>query len=117
MRKKGITRTDILFLSISFFAIVFVWVASNVFHEWVTTTISEDLQLQIIPIAPKFDTATIDKLKERQRVDPLFNLVETPVASAPAEETETPTEEVITIPEEGQPEEEVIIIEEEPPTP
>ena len=77
---------DILFLSISFFAIVVLWIASNLYHTWVTTTISDDLQLQIVPIAPKFDTATIEKLKTREKIDAILELNNTKVASSGAED-------------------------------
>jgi hypothetical protein len=89
MRKGHVTRMDILFLSISMFAMVAMWIAFNIYHEWVTTTISEDLQMQIVPIQPKFDTATLDKLKTRSNPVPLFELggVITTTGSESADQT------------------------------
>lgn len=84
MRPSHITQNDFLFLSLSIFIIIAVWIGSNIYHAWVTTTISENLQLQIIPIEGRFDTATIDNLKKRKIVQPLFaagSLVATPTAS------------------------------------
>src|ERR1041385_6278665 len=85
MRKKYITQTDILFLSISFFMIVFLWIGFNLYHAYATSTISKDLQMQIVPIAPKFDTATLDKLKTRQQIVPLLELDTTQQASSAAQ--------------------------------
>ena len=84
MRSSRITQKDILFLSASFFAIVVAWIAFNLYHTYVTTTISEDLQMQIIPIGPKFDTETIDALKSREKINPLFQLSSDEEASVPA---------------------------------
>jgi hypothetical protein len=83
MRHTRITQKDVLFLSISFFTIVAAWVAFSLYHSYVTTTISEDLQMQILPINPKFDTATIEALKSRKKVTPLFE-VNPAEASTPA---------------------------------
>ena len=87
MRGGHVTRMDVLFLAISFFAIVALWIASNLYHEWVTTTITEDLQMQIIPIQAKFDTTTIDRLKTRNKTIPLFELDATTTSSEAADQT------------------------------
>lgn len=57
--------------TVSIFFVTAVWIASNLYHAWATSTISADLQLQILPIDPTFDTATIDSLKNRSHVEPL----------------------------------------------
>lgn len=84
MRSSRITQKDVLFLSISFFVIIVAWIAFSLYHTYVTTTISEDLFLQITPINPKFDTATIKTLKSRQKIAPLFELTPDQQASVPA---------------------------------
>src|SRR5882724_3666224 len=70
MRNKHVTQNDIIFLSGSLFVIVFLWIGSNLYHAWVTSTISPDLQIQIVPISPTFDTDVIDQLKNRTTVLP-----------------------------------------------
>lgn len=102
MRQSHITQKDVLFLSASFFAVVVAWVAFSLYHSYVTTTISEDLQIQIAPIDPKFDKATIEALKSREKIVPLFELSSDPQASTPAllqpeeiEPTSAPIEESI----------------------
>lgn len=116
MKRQGrITQKDILFLSISFFAIVVAWIAFSLYHSYVTTTISESLQMQIISIAPTFDTATIDALKSREQIKPLFELASEQQASSPAlleQEEITPTPEPIEEPLEEL--DETILIEEVP---
>jgi len=73
MRKNRVTQRDILFLSLSLFILVTVWVAFNLYHAWVTSTISSDLQIQIIPIEPNFDTDTLHTLESRKKIVPLFS--------------------------------------------
>ncbi len=84
MKYSHITQKDVLFLSASFFGVVAAWIAFSLYHTYVTTTISEDLQIQIVPIDPKFDTATIETLKSREKITPLFQLSSDPQASTPA---------------------------------
>lgn len=71
MRKKTSTRKDLLFLSGSSFIVVAAWVGFNIYHSWVTTTITPELQIQITPINPDFDMMTLDKLKTRKQVVPV----------------------------------------------
>lgn len=63
-------QKDILFIFISSFVVVAAWVGFNLYHKWVTTTISPDLQIQINPIESSFDRDTIEKLKTRNRISP-----------------------------------------------
>lgn len=74
MKLKKITQMDILYLSISMFVIVVIWIGFSLYHNYVTSTISEDLQLKITPIDGSFDTATIQKIKSRVNVVPLYQL-------------------------------------------
>lgn len=112
MKKRHITQIDVLFLTISMFVMVVLWIVFNLYHKWVTTTISPDLQMQIIPIAPKFDVDTINKLKTREQIEPIFELSDTPQASSPAEENTSETLQLS--PTETQPTQENTLIE---PTP
>ncbi len=45
------------------FMTVFVWIGLTIYHTRVTSTVSQDLQKQVEPIAPQFDTAVIQALK------------------------------------------------------
>jgi hypothetical protein len=75
-KKNNKTLKDILFLFISSFVLVVAWVGFSIYHKMVTTTISEDLQIQIKPIDPYFDSETIQKLKARAVIVPLYQLPE-----------------------------------------
>ena len=86
---KGIRQKDILFLSISFFIVVFLWIGFNLYHVWATSTITEDVQSQMTPIEATFDTNTIRELKNRESVTPLYEL--SGEASSPAATTATPS--------------------------
>lgn len=70
--KQNRAQKDILYISISIFVLVVLWIGFNLYHAYVTSTIAPDLQLQIAPIDPKFDTEIINKLKTREKIAPLY---------------------------------------------
>jgi len=70
--RKQKTQKDILFILISSFIMVVLWIGFNIYHIWITSTISQDIQLQLTPIAPNFDPATIQQLKTRENINPSF---------------------------------------------
>lgn len=74
MRKKTSPIKDILFLAISSFIVVAAWIGFNLYHTYVTSTITPELQTSITPITPEFDMVTINKLKFRNQVIPLNSL-------------------------------------------
>lgn len=65
---------DILLLLISIFIIIVAWIIFNIYHSAATSTISKTLNINILPISPNFDTKTIDKLKTRKAVSPIYSL-------------------------------------------
>lgn len=66
-------QKDILFLAISSFALIVLWIIFNVYHNVVTSTISQSLIVQIAPIKPDFDIKTIENLKQRKQVTPVYS--------------------------------------------
>lgn len=67
-------KNNLLFLSIAIFFLVFAWIVFNIYHNSVKSTIPQTLNVQIMPINPNFDTQTLNKLKNRQKVTPIFEL-------------------------------------------
>jgi len=65
-------RKDILFILWLTFLTVAAWIGFNIYHIIVTSTIDEELQIQILPIKPEFDMGTIENLKKRQVVEPMY---------------------------------------------
>ncbi len=90
-------KNDILLILVPTFLCVVAWIGFSIYDNIVTSTISEPLNMQIIPINPKFDTDTINNLKKRNNVTPLYQLGVTvenevaPIASPTATITPTPT--------------------------
>lgn len=76
-------QTDILFVLISSFIVVASWIGFNLYHKWATSTISTDIQAQIIPIDPNFDEETVAAIKKRKKVVPVNQLKGSPVAASP----------------------------------
>jgi hypothetical protein len=64
-------QREFLFISLSFFILTLAWVGFNLYHIRVVSTISPDLQMQIVPISPNFDLNIINNLKKRQQINPL----------------------------------------------
>lgn len=67
MREK-----DLFYLVLSSFILTALWVGSNIYHAFATSTISDVLQVQIAPISPNFDPRIIQNLKKRERITPIF---------------------------------------------
>nr|MBI5455637.1 hypothetical protein [Candidatus Levybacteria bacterium] len=65
-------KKDLVILLSSIFIFVFIWIVFNIYHNSISSTIPEAINAQLFFIAPNFDTKTIDKLKKRQSVTPIF---------------------------------------------
>jgi hypothetical protein len=83
VHKQHNRHKDILFILISSFVVVVAWVGFNIYHVYITSTISEELQMQLTPIDGSFDTTIIQNLKSRERVNPSFEKQTTASQSAP----------------------------------
>lgn len=107
--KKNRAQKDILYISISSFVLVVIWIGFNIYHAAVSSTIAADLQLEINPINPNFNQGTIQRLKRRTKIDPVYQLgsssarAATPTPSpiptisttpAPTDEQEIPLTEI-----------------------
>lgn len=79
-------QRDIVTLVVPFFTLIVLWIIFSVYHNSVTSTIPETLNIQITPISPAFDEKAISDLKKREKILPSF---ETPVSSLSAAETAT----------------------------
>ena len=76
-KKHQSRRKDILFILISSFVVVVAWIGFNIYHIYITSTISEEVQVQLTPIDGRFDTEIIQNLKSRNRIAPAFEKQET----------------------------------------
>lgn len=105
-------QRDTLFIFISCFLLVLAWIAFSVYNAIATSTISDTLSVQIAPIDPTFDTATIDRLKNRVHIDPLYQTTQsailTPTLVPSAAPTLTPSE-TQTLPGEPSPTQQPIV--------
>lgn len=81
-------QKDIIVILLMLFVFVTVWIGSNIYHNVVRSTISITTSQDMSFIAPTFDTKAIDKLKQRQKINPSFELesiVPTPGPTLPPE--------------------------------
>lgn len=89
-------QKDILTIVILLFIFVLVWIGESIYRSGASSTISETTSKDIAPIAPTFDTKTIDKLKERQKIIPSFeleNIFPTPIVLPPLKNSPQNTSE------------------------
>ena len=67
-------RRDVLMILIPTFIFVVAWVLFSIYHNAKTSTISESVNAEIKQISPNFDTKTIDALKKRETVNPIYDI-------------------------------------------
>jgi hypothetical protein len=79
--KKYRIQKDLVFLTSSLFIIVCLWIALSVYDAFVTSTINETLQTQIVPINGKFDVLTIEKIRNRMNIVPDYSLPQSSVSA------------------------------------
>jgi hypothetical protein len=86
-------QKDILLILVPSFIVVVAWIIFNIYHSSVSSTISENLNMQIIPISPLFDQKTISAIKKRQQFEPIYQTNTT--ASIAASPTPQPSPSVL----------------------
>lgn len=64
-------RRDTLLLSILTLVTSLAWIAFDVYHASVDTTIAPDVEQRLVPITPRFDRQLLQKINQRENVDPL----------------------------------------------
>ncbi len=74
-------QKDILLLLIPSFIVIVAWIAFSIYHSSVASTITPIVDIQIAPITPAFDTATISQLKQRANVSPIYEVQNIPSPS------------------------------------
>ena len=82
-------QKDILFI-LAFTAFSAMgWVGFSIHHNFATSTISKDLNANIIPISPDFDLQIIDSLKKREHTTALFEFkTQVPQEASPSGKTQ-----------------------------
>ena len=63
---------EILFFLGSMCIVVFAWIAFTILHDSLTSTIGQQTMQAIIPIQPTFDIKTIEAMKSRTAIAPLY---------------------------------------------
>lgn len=78
-------QREILLIVGSFFFLVLLYLGLSIYHNYITSTIPEELDIQITPISPTFDSKTITDLRKRTSVLPLYQTtpVQTPQPQIP----------------------------------
>jgi|WetSurMetagenome_2_1015567.scaffolds.fasta_scaffold1840329_1 hypothetical protein len=94
-------QRELLIILIPALILTILWVASNVYHNFATSTIQDPLTYQIIPIEGSFDKETIERTKTRIRVEPYYENIAIETLSptpTPSEKLETASKSAIISP-------------------
>ena len=89
---------NLLYFGILTTFFVVCWVGFGIYHNSITSTISTDTSIQIIPISPRFDIETIAKLKAKTviRADLSSSQIATPTPTTTI--IPSPTPQITTTP-------------------
>lgn len=80
---------NIIILLVPAALFVIAWIIFNIYHNSVVSTTPENLKKETVPISPSFDQSTIDKLKSRVKISPIYDLARP--SPAPENPTVTPS--------------------------
>lgn len=67
-------QKNVLAIFILLFIVVVAWIGGNIYHNSVSSTIPKGVSDDIKPIKPTFDNAAINKLRQRERINPSFEV-------------------------------------------
>lgn len=84
-------RKDILLILVPTFIFVVFWIIFSINHTINTSTISNVESVQIAPIAASFDKKTLDTLKKREIVTPIYEITGASTTNPDLSPTPTPT--------------------------
>ena len=65
-------QKNLLLILASLFILTILWVMFTIYHNFTTSTIEDPLSIQIIPINGTFDLKTLNALKKRQTIEPVY---------------------------------------------
>lgn len=59
---------SLLYLAILTTVVVFAMVSFNIFHNYITSKISEDVSIEIAPITPVFNKDALENVRQRKEI-------------------------------------------------
>jgi len=89
-------QKELTYIAVSVFLLILMWIIFSIYHNSVTSTITPLVNTQIIPISPTFDTRTVDNLKKRESVSPIFEFEGT--SATPTTESAVSSQSAKTLP-------------------
>lgn len=86
-------QKNLLFITISSFILILIWIGFSIYDKAVSSTIGDVLNIQIQPITPNFDEQMINRLKKRKKILPVSETTQTSPASLASESAPLPSPE------------------------
>jgi hypothetical protein len=71
-------QRDVITLLVPSFLLILAWIIFSIYHNSVASTITPVVNIQISPITPTFDMNAVSKLKQRQKITPIYEIQVSP---------------------------------------
>ncbi len=84
-------RKDALIILIPSLIVAILWVVFSVYHNYINSTIPNDINMQILSINPDFDTNTINQIKSRKTVLPIYTIEGSKTSNEDSDQQPSPT--------------------------
>jgi hypothetical protein len=75
-------QRNLAIILIPVFILTILWVIFNIYHNYISSTITDPLSYQIIPIQGSFDKKIIEEIRQRKRINPVNEIIVTNQASS-----------------------------------
>lgn len=75
-------QQEIIAILVSGFILTCIWIVLNLYHDAVTSTLSQQLNIDIMPITPSFNTGVITELKKRTYIGPQYTFSQQPTPTS-----------------------------------
>ncbi len=76
-------QRDTVFVLASSAIVVILWIVFSVISKYTSPTVNDVVLSSVTPIEKTFDLATLDQIKKRQKVEPLFTAQQPVVSITP----------------------------------
>lgn len=74
-------QKDVLFIFGSLCLLTIAWIVFSIAHSTLSSTTPQTVTTEVSPIDPNFDLKTIERLRKRQKVTPVFTVINSKTSS------------------------------------
>ena len=67
-------QKNLLYILVPSTILIIIWIIFGIYSKAISSTLTENQNLSIVPIAPVFQTKVFSSLEKRKKVDPVFTI-------------------------------------------